>query len=42
VYELTHSIAEEPRPEPDPFLQVKLGPESYFIAVWDERDYRGA
>lgn len=27
-------------PDQDPFLSVALGRESFYVAVWDERDYR--
>lgn len=27
------------RPAPDPFLVVSLGPERYYIDVWDEKEY---
>lgn len=39
VYELTTVTRKLKRPDPDPFLEVVLGAERYFIAVWDEREY---
>lgn len=40
VDELTVSVEEhEPQPVLDPFLWVSLGPEKYYIAVWDEREF---
>jgi hypothetical protein len=39
IYELTREEREVPRPLPDPFMEVSLGAERYFIAVWDEREF---
>lgn len=39
VDELQQTYQRIPRPLPDPFLQVKLAGESYYIAVWDEREF---
>ena len=39
IDELTLEVAQVPRPLPDPFLKVSLGSESYYIAVWDEREF---
>ncbi len=39
VHELASVVRRVERPRPDPFLEVKLGAEHYFLAVWDERDY---
>ena len=39
IDELTLEVAQIPRPLPDPFLKVSLGSESYYIAVWDEREF---
>lgn len=40
IHELCKETTEIMRPLPDPFLEVKYGAESYFIEVWDERNYR--
>jgi hypothetical protein len=39
VHELTSQIEKIQEPLPDPFLSVALNGESYFIAVWDEREF---
>lgn len=39
IDELTLSIENIERPLPDPFLKATLGSESYYIAVWDEREF---
>lgn len=39
VDELSLVIDEVKRPLPDPFLKVTLGSETYYIAVWDEREF---
>jgi hypothetical protein len=39
VKELTTKVNKMKRSDPDPFLHVELGPESYWLAVWDEREF---
>lgn len=39
IHQLESRLEEEIIPQKDPFLEVKLGDESYFVEVWDEKDY---
>jgi hypothetical protein len=39
IHELHAEVSEVPNPLPDPFMEVILGTEHYFIAVWDEREF---
>ncbi len=39
IAELTKEVYKIPQPLPDPFLCVSCGSESYYIAVWDEREF---
>ena len=39
VHELQQTQMEIPKPLPDPFLEVRLDSERYYIAVWDEREF---
>ncbi len=40
IDQLIEDREEQPRPDPDPFLVVSLGTkESYYIDVWNEKDY---
>lgn len=39
VSQLYEEIESIPRPLPDPFLIVTLGIESYYVDVWDEKEY---
>jgi hypothetical protein len=39
VDELQRSVEDVPRPDPDPFLWVRLGGERYYLASWDEREF---
>ena len=36
---LTETTQHYRKPLPDPFLKVSLGSESYYIEVWDEKEY---
>jgi hypothetical protein len=38
VYYLQQTEHFKVRPHPDPFLEVRLGNEKYFVEQWDERD----
>lgn len=39
VHELTSVVERMTRPKPDPFIEVQLGSERYWLAVWDEREF---
>lgn len=39
IHELTSKTETTIVPRHDPFLEVVLGPEHYFIAAWDEKDF---